>query len=112
MANEQWFEKEAFWVNYGPIMFDSSRWAEAPTVAEAVCKIAGLSEGSSILDAGCGPGRISVELALNKLAVTGVDLIEPFLEAAKNLQKTKALKLISYKQTYEPILQNTNLMQP
>jgi cyclopropane fatty-acyl-phospholipid synthase-like methyltransferase len=65
MQKKQWFEKEAFWVNYGPIMFDSSRWAEAPTVAEQVCKIAGLSEGSSILDAGCGPGRISVELALN-----------------------------------------------
>lgn len=83
MAQSEWFESEKFWMNYGPIMFDTQRWAEAPDVAEAVCKIAGLSEGSSILDAGCGPGRISVELALKKLAVTGVDIMPFFLEAAK-----------------------------
>jgi SAM-dependent methyltransferase len=93
MQKKQCFEKEAFWVNYGPIMFDSSRWAEAPTVAEQVCKIAGLSEGSSILDAGCGPGRISVELALNKLAVTGVDLIAPFLDAAKESAKDEGVNI-------------------
>jgi len=83
MEKSEWFESEKFWLNYGPIMFDTQRWAEAPDVAEAVCKIAGLSEGSSILDAGCGPGRISVELALKKLAVTGVDIMPFFLEAAK-----------------------------
>jgi SAM-dependent methyltransferase len=38
--------------------------------------------GPSILDAGCGPGRISVELALRGARVTGVDLIRPFLNAA------------------------------
>lgn len=63
-------------------MFDSKRWAEAPAVAEAVCRIAGLSKGAKILDAGCGPGRISVELALRGLEVTGVDLIQSELDAA------------------------------
>lgn len=63
-------------------MFDSKRWAEAPAVAEAVCRIAGLSKGAKILDAGCGLGRISVELALRGLEVTGVDLIQSELEAA------------------------------
>ncbi len=56
---KQWFEKEAFWLEFGPIMFDSQRWAEAATVAEAICKIAGLAKGSSILDAGCGPAVLS-----------------------------------------------------
>lgn len=79
---KDWFENENFWLNYGPVMFDSQRWAEAPNVAESVCNIAGLVEGASVLDAGCGPGRISVELALKKLAVTGVDLMQPFLDAA------------------------------
>lgn len=78
----EWFESEDFWKNYGPIMFDAKRWAEAPGVAEAVCRIAGLSKGAKILDAGCGPGRISVELALRGLDVTGVDLIQPELDAA------------------------------
>ncbi len=93
MADQQWFEKENFWLNYGPIMFDTKRWAEAPNVAEAVCKIAGLGEGSSILDAGCGPGRISVELALRKLAVTGVDLMQPFLDAAAESARDEGVVL-------------------
>jgi cyclopropane fatty-acyl-phospholipid synthase-like methyltransferase len=80
--SQEWFENEDFWKNYGPIMFDSQRWAEAPTVAEDVCKIAGLGRGNSILDAGCGPGRISIELALRGLSVTGVDLIQSELDAA------------------------------
>ena len=79
----QWFENENFWLNYGPIMFEPQRWAEAPNVAEAICNIAGLSKGNSIMDAGCGPGRVSVELALKGLDVTGVDIIQPFLDAAK-----------------------------
>jgi SAM-dependent methyltransferase len=78
----EWFENEAFWQNFGPIMFDSQRWAEAPAVADDVCKIAGLSKGNSILDAGCGPGRIALELALRGLDVTGVDLIQSELDAA------------------------------
>lgn len=90
---QQWFEKENFWLNYGPIMFDTQRWAEAPTVAEEICKIAGLTEGSSILDAGCGPGRISVELALKKLAVTGVDLMQPFLDAAAESAKDEGVTI-------------------
>ena len=80
---KEWFEEESFWKNYGPIMFDSTHWAEAPGIAESVCKIAGLSKGAKILDAGCGPGRISVELALRGLKVTGVDLIQCELDAAK-----------------------------
>ncbi|MGL4981239.1 MAG: class I SAM-dependent methyltransferase [Treponemataceae bacterium] len=89
VKEKEWFEKENFWLEYGPVMFDSRRWAEAPAVAESVCKIAGLGKGSHVLDAGCGPGRISVELALRGLDVTGVDLIQPFLDAAKETAKVE-----------------------
>lgn len=80
---KEWFKSEQFWIEYGPIMFDTQRWAEAPDVAEAVKRICKLNDGGKIVDAGCGPGRIAIELALLNLDVTGVDLIEPFLEAAK-----------------------------
>lgn len=63
-------------------MFDDARWAEAPDVAEYVKKLAGLKEGDSVLDAGCGLGRISLELALLGLKVTGVDIIQAELDAA------------------------------
>lgn len=79
---KSWFENEDFWKNYGPIMFDSAHWAEAPGVAAAIQKIAGLKKGARILDAGCGPGRISVELAALGLDVTGVDIIQAELDAA------------------------------
>jgi len=89
----QWFENEQFWLNYGPVMFDSKRWAEAETVAESICAIAGLSKGNSVLDAGCGPGRISIELAVKGLDVTGVDIIQPYLDAAAESAKEEGVPL-------------------
>ena len=41
-TQKQWFEHEEFWNNFGPIMFDAQRWAEAPDVAENIKKICGL----------------------------------------------------------------------
>lgn len=90
---KQWFENESFWQNFGPVMFDSQRWAEAPGIAESVIKIAGLTKGSSVLDAGCGPGRISVELAAKDLDVTGVDIIQSELDAAKDSADAEGVKL-------------------
>ena len=90
---KEWFENERFWQNYAPIMFDPQRWAEAPDVADYVCKIAGLSKGAKILDAGCGPGRISVELAARGLEVTGVDLIQSELDAAAESASAEGVDL-------------------
>lgn len=93
----QWFESENFWINFAPIMFDDARWAEAPTVASYVKKIAGLEDGDSVLDAGCGLGRISVELAALGLDVTGVDIIQSELDAARESAEAEGvpLKLIN-----------------
>lgn len=88
-----WFESENFWTQYAPIMFDDARWAEAPTVAQYVKDIAGLGEGDKILDAGCGLGRISVELAALGLAVTGVDIIQSELDAARESAEAEGVPL-------------------
>ena len=86
-----WFLNDAFWMQFAPIMFDTQRWAEAPAVAEAVLKIIGApstlsptieERAARILDAGCGPGRIAIELALRGAKVTCVDLVRSFLIAA------------------------------
>lgn len=89
----EWFESENFWTNYAPIMFDDARWAEAPAVAEYVKNIAGLKNGDSVLDAGCGLGRISVELAALGLCVTGVDIIQNELDAAKESAEAEGVPL-------------------
>ena len=88
-----WFESENFWTQYAPIMFDDARWAEAPTVAQYVKDIAGLGEGAKILDAGCGLGRISVELAALGLDVTGVDIIQSELDAARESAEAEGVPL-------------------
>lgn len=90
---QEWFEKEDFWTNFGPIMFDEAHWEEAPTVAEYVKQIAGLTEKSTVLDAGCGIGRISVELAALGLTVTGVDIIQSELETAKESAEAEGVPL-------------------
>jgi ubiquinone/menaquinone biosynthesis C-methylase UbiE len=52
---------------------------EEPVVREALGDVAGLS----VLDLGCGTGRLSVWLASAGAAVTGVDFSEGMLEAAR-----------------------------
>ena len=98
MAAREWFENEDFWLNYGPVMFDSQHWAEAGGIAERCCAIANLPPGSRVLDACCGPGRISVELALLGMDVTGVDIMQPFLDAARESAEAEGQKLTLLKQ--------------
>ncbi len=88
-----WFESETFWTQYAPIMFDDARWAEAPTVAQYVKDLAGLSDGAKVLDAGCGLGSISVELAALDLDVTGVDIIQSELDAARDSADAEGVPL-------------------
>ena len=119
---QEWFESESFWAQYAPVLFDAQRWAEAPTVAEGVLRIIGAAHDVSvpenapadspeaasspvqaesarpvhtpaILDAGCGPGRIAVELAVRGARVTGVDIIRPFLNAAHDSAEDEGVEL-------------------
>lgn len=92
-SKKQWFESEDFWRDFSPVMFDSVRWQEAPEIAEAIFRIANLTADSTVLDAGCGLGRISVELAALGANVTGVDLIECELDAARESAKDEGVPL-------------------
>jgi SAM-dependent methyltransferase len=83
MAAGEWFEDEEFWTEYAPIMFDEARWAEVPAVVDALERLCPLPPGASVLDACCGPGRHSVELASRGYEVTGIDITGAYLEAAR-----------------------------
>ncbi|HOX31542.1 MAG TPA: methyltransferase domain-containing protein [Spirochaetales bacterium] len=78
-----WYEDEAFWTAYAPLMFDEKRWAEVPAVVDAIEALASPPKGGRVLDAACGPGRHSLELAARGYRVTGVDLTAAYLEAAR-----------------------------
>ena len=93
MRKTEWFESEDFWKNYAPIMFDEAHWAEAPAVAARVKEIASLEDGARVMDAGCGVGRISVELAALGLSVTGIDIIESELETARETARDEGVPL-------------------
>ncbi len=79
----EWFEDEDFWTAYAPLMFDEARWAEVPAVVDAIEALVALKPGSAVLDACCGPGRHSLELASRGYRVTGIDITLPYLEAAR-----------------------------
>jgi SAM-dependent methyltransferase len=80
---EAWYEDEAFWTAYAPLMFDEARWAEVPAVIDAIERLASPPRGGAVLDACCGPGRHSLELASRGYRVTGVDLTAAYLDAAR-----------------------------
>ena len=87
---EEWFNDEAFWSRYAPIIFDDKHWGEVPEVADSVTRLGGLKlyegasgEGPRVLDMCCGMGRITAELARRGFAPTGVDLSPALLETAR-----------------------------
>ncbi len=104
---DEWFQDEAFWDQFAPIMFDEQRWAEVPAVADGIESLyqalsasvvelaATAGAGSpakqdparrktlSVLDQCCGLGRLTVELALRGHQLTGVDITPSYLEAAR-----------------------------
>lgn len=90
---KEWFENENFWLNFAPIMFDEQHWAQAKGIAERIKEIASLKNGDKVLDACCGPGRISVELALLNLDVCGVDIMQSFLDAAAESARDENVNL-------------------
>jgi SAM-dependent methyltransferase len=59
----------------------------AKTVSEAdfLIRVLGCAPGALLLDAPCGNGRLSFELAKRGLQVTGVDISEEFIEEASSI---------------------------
>jgi SAM-dependent methyltransferase len=103
-----WFEDIEFWEYFSPIMFDDAHWAEVPAVADAITRLCQfnlygetsqknwrkpLESPPRVLDLCCGLGRISSELARMGFSVTGVDITECFLAAAKDDAEYENLKI-------------------
>lgn len=77
-----WFSDTEFWVNYGPLMFNEQSWEDAWFDIQSLIKLLDLKPGSRVMDSCCGVGRHSLELAKAGMKVTGVDITQPYIDAA------------------------------
>ena len=82
-SGQSWYRDKNFWLTFAPVLFGNERWCLAPKEAESVISLLSLNKGSRVLDACCGVGRHAVEFAARGMAVTGVDQMEEYLEAAR-----------------------------
>ncbi len=85
--DEAWFET---WFDT-PLyeqLYANRDMAEAKKLARLIASHAPASRFSPVLDAGCGRGRHSINLARMGYEVTGVDLSEKSIEKAESIRKT------------------------
>jgi SAM-dependent methyltransferase len=78
-----WYKDRDFWRLYAPYIFGADRWIHSADEARAAVSLTNTQEGAKVLDACCGVGRHSIELARMGFAVTGIDLNPDYLEAAE-----------------------------
>ena len=64
-----WHEDDSFWQTWGLFMFGEKRVAGAADEVTQIIKLMAIKPGASILDLGCGIGRISLEFARRLIAV-------------------------------------------
>jgi 2-polyprenyl-3-methyl-5-hydroxy-6-metoxy-1,4-benzoquinol methylase len=97
---KEWFDEAVFWQKFAPVMFDGACFAEVSEVADGVTRLSRLNlygdhpaSAPKLLDLCCGFGRMSLELSRRGFAVTGVDITEMYLDAAKNSAEKEKLDI-------------------
>ncbi len=86
-----WFDDDAFWLDFAPFMFHEQRLAGTAEEIDQVLALSGVDPGSAVLDLGCGMGRHSLELAQRGYRVTGVDLSAVYLDQAREAAQEEGL---------------------
>lgn len=89
----KWYDDDAFWDTWGPIMFSKERWEGAPEEVDNLINLLDIEPNAKVLDLCCGPGRHLLEFARRGFSVTGVDRTKRYLEDARNSAKKEGLKV-------------------
>ncbi|HTO00157.1 MAG TPA: class I SAM-dependent methyltransferase [Microthrixaceae bacterium] len=84
-----WFEDVADHV--GPAYLRYSFTKGTTQEVDFLVEELGLTEGMTVLDVGCGPGRHSVELARRGIRAIGIDISEEFIRIAKERAETEGV---------------------
>lgn len=87
-----WSSDKEFWRSYAELMFNCGSWEDAYWDVKNLIALLGLKAGDKVLDSCCGVGRHSMELAKSNIDVTGVDLMELYIDAAKESAREMGLK--------------------
>jgi 2-polyprenyl-3-methyl-5-hydroxy-6-metoxy-1,4-benzoquinol methylase len=64
-----------------------------PEVCDTVTRAGNVGSGSRVLDVATGTGSVALQLAARSQRVTGIDLCEPFLRAAREMAASSNLKV-------------------
>jgi len=92
-TNYAWYENEAFWKNFEPVLFHKKRIEDATHEVDYIIRLLNLEKNLKILDLACGPGRHALEFARRKHTVTGVDRTLYYLEKARQLAAKENLQI-------------------
>lgn len=83
LSSNEWFLDKNFWEDYAFLLFDQNRWAEVPSTVEKILKLAEIKKAEPVLDLCCGPGRHALAIGQMGYPVVGVDITEPYINAAR-----------------------------
>ena len=92
VPNPEWWH-DFFTQGFGPLQIAGARDELIAQDTDLVLKVLGLGPGNSVLDAPCGTGRISLELAARGLEVTGVDFNPDAVRTARSRADERGLTL-------------------
>lgn len=92
MSNEDsWYSQAAFWEIFEPILFNQQRLSHTEQEVDELLHLLNLNGKRRILDLGCGIGRHSLALAARGHAVVGVDLMEAYIDRARQAAAQRLL---------------------
>jgi len=92
-AQPPWYERDDFWRDFYPVLFDKARWERTPAAVDQLLALAPLAPGARVCDLCCGPGRHSLELSRRGFRVTGVDRTAGYLEEARRRAEAEGLEI-------------------
>jgi SAM-dependent methyltransferase len=88
----EWWESGFFDMEMAAVLFDPERLAAAKKEVAGLRRLVSLKPGAEILDAACGVGRHSLELAAAGFRVTGVDISHDYVAEAQKQARRRKLK--------------------
>ena len=93
MANQPLTDEE-FWTEFKNLLFAEDKIESSKEEVEKIIDLAGLDEGSKVLDMPSGVGRHSIELQKKGFEVVGVDKTSAYIEDARHRGEAEEIEFV------------------